>query len=82
MSRSSYIYTAQNHALHLVAAFTVRWELAVWLRQQQDPHVYTITRIKDGHHGDIGHHMDVDELLKIPSPYDHLRRAPLPMMEA
>lgn len=68
MSRSTYVYTVQNHALHVVAAFTVKWELAVWLRRQQDPEGYTVIRIKDGHHGDIGHRMDVTELLKAQTP--------------
>lgn len=46
MARSSYIYTVQNSADDVVAAFTVKHELVGWQEKNAGP--FRITRVRDG----------------------------------
>jgi hypothetical protein len=56
MARSTYIYVVlEKH--DLVIAFTVKYELAIWLRRQVDrPYFtdYVVERIKDGKPVELG----------------------------
>ncbi|HVV11629.1 hypothetical protein [Amycolatopsis sp.] len=49
MARSTYIYIAWNWLKgEMSAAFTVKHELATWLRRQDDPHHFDVIRVRDG----------------------------------
>lgn len=49
MARSSFIYTVQDRQGGIVAAFTVKHELASWLEHQDDA-LLQLTRVRDGGH--------------------------------
>lgn len=62
MARSTYIYVVTD-GLGVVAAFTVKHELATWLRANLAP-FHRVTRVNDGAHTD--NHisvLDISELL-------------------
>lgn len=47
MARSGYAYVVQDADGEVVAAFTVKWELGLWLRRFPGTE-WKITRVRDG----------------------------------
>jgi hypothetical protein len=63
VSRASYVYVVSD-PLGPVAGFTVKYELAFWLRRNVKPElVLTVTRLPDGRDGRIAN-LDIEELMR------------------